>query len=57
MDLRELLERTLVPDITNVHAVFLQYAIKIHIKEVLEFNRGQEQAEPLHVIYVSLSLH
>lgn len=52
-----LLECTPVPDITNTHAVLLQHAIKIHIKEVLEFNGGHEQAEPLRVIYVSLPLH
>lgn len=52
-----LLECTPVPDITNTRAVLLQHGIKIHIKEVLEFNGGHEQAEPLRVIYVSLSLH
>lgn len=48
-----LLECTPVPDITNIHTVLLQYGIKIHIKEVLEFNGGHEQAEPLRAIYVS----
>lgn len=53
----DLLECRTVLDITNTPPVSIKYGIKVHIKDLLGFNRGHERAALLCVICVSLLSH
>lgn len=50
----DLLECRTVLDITNTPPVSIKYGIKVHIKDLLGFNRGHERAGLLRVICVCL---
>lgn len=53
----DLLECRTVLDIMNTPPVSIKYGIKVHIKDLLGFNRGHAQVGLPCVIYVSLLPH